>query len=69
MTVKEIKGEVERIRCLGKRDDESAHGAEDALLVSVLSAIANGEIKGNLPRRCAKVALKTLESKFSRWCG
>lgn len=49
-----------------KRDSEVAHAKEDELLRDVLAAIALGMCDD--PAECARLALKSREIKFARWC-
>lgn len=59
---------VERVEAVDKiaYDDEAAHRLEDQLWVAVLLHIARGKCYN--PRRCSRVALKTQNINFSRWC-
>jgi hypothetical protein len=65
MTIVEIRFQVEQIQTMAGRDDEKAHGMEDALWQDVLRAIAKGSRKS---RVLAREALKTLQIKFPRHC-
>jgi hypothetical protein len=66
MRIEEARERVEEIRREAARDDERAHGLEDALHKDVLKAIAEGARNG---RQLAAEALTTSEIKFGRWCG
>lgn len=58
----------QRLRKIGEAsgDDELAHGMEDELHQDVLRAIADGTIVDGAT--CARLALKSLDMKFKRWC-
>lgn len=68
MTLTEARARVEAIRDFAETgDDEAAHAREDALHVDVLAWIAlNGD---EASRELAKVALRTHDIVFGRWCG
>lgn len=46
-------------------DPEAAHPEEDRLHRDVLRAIADGNCSE--PRRCAEIALRSLQIEFPRW--
>jgi len=58
---------VERIRA-GADDDESAHTAEDRLHLTVLRAIASGDLTGVEAVEVARIAASTDDIDFARWC-
>jgi hypothetical protein len=47
-------------------DNEAAHGLEDRMHQTVLRAIADGKCEE--PREAARIALKSQEISFARWC-
>jgi hypothetical protein len=47
-------------------DDEAAHGQEDSFREAVLQAVADG---ADNSIDLAKLALRTSEIEFARWCG
>lgn len=65
-TPEEVASQVEAIRAAAyDDDDEKAHCMEDDLHQDVLRAIALGECTD--PATCARIALATVDIKFSRW--
>ena len=66
MTLTEARARVEVIRDIAD-DDEAAHAREDALHQDVLAWIALNANDDSC-RELARIALTTLEIRFSRWC-
>ena len=66
MTPEIVRARVAGIRAVAPKDDEAAHGAEDALYAALLRAIAEGRCDD--VAQCAREALKTEEIDFARWC-
>jgi hypothetical protein len=58
---------VRRIKALGRRDAEAAHGEEDKLYERILREIAGGDLSKAEAVAYASEALKTKDSKFPRW--
>ncbi|MEW6737164.1 MAG: hypothetical protein AB1489_38120 [Acidobacteriota bacterium] len=58
-----VERQIARIDC---RDGESAHEQEDYIYSSIIAAIAAGNIEN--PGECARLALKTKQLDFKRWC-
>lgn len=66
LTVKAIEDLVAGVAALADKDEETAHCKEDALLFTVLQAIASGEHEG-APAEIATAALAVLKLDYSRW--
>lgn len=65
LTVKAIEDLVAEVAaCAG--DEEIAHGKEDALLFTVLKAIASGDHEGT-PAELAAAAVRVSSIDFNRW--
>lgn len=64
ITIESIKSFVEKIKSV--KHDECAHGLEDDMYVSILTAIVNDEIE-DIKGVCTE-ALKSQKIDFSRWC-
>lgn len=68
MNIADMKGRLEAIRAaLIERDHEKAHALEDALHVSVLQAIATGELSHSQCVVMASLAHSTTELPIDRW--
>ncbi len=65
ITVSDARKRLKSIRESADYDDEAAHSEEDKLREQVLEAIVEGSPD---PVALAKVALKTREIDFARWC-
>lgn len=65
MTPNDVQDRVDQIASMAD-DDEMAHSYEDALHQHVLQVISVGKCSD--PQECARIALTTLDIKFSRWC-
>jgi hypothetical protein len=59
-----VRRRVARVESLAG-DDEEAHAEEDDLYLSVLLAIAAGDVAN--PRGLAAEAVRTKKIKFARW--
>lgn len=57
--------EIQRAAADGK--DQVAHDWEATLHLTVLAAISRGIIVGEVARRCAEEAMRTIDIEFSRW--
>jgi hypothetical protein len=67
MDKREVKERIDKIRrAVKERDNETAHGLEDALWGDVLVAISEG---ADNPKELAKECLKTLKIVYARWYG
>lgn len=64
ITQAEVRRQLQDIKRIAD-DDESAHGSEDALHQEVLQAVADGHPDA---MKLAKLALKTQDIRFARWC-
>jgi hypothetical protein len=65
LTIAHVEEMLRTIRDIAG-DDEAAHSKEDDMHQLVLRAIADGKCED--PRECARVALKSQEIDFARWC-
>lgn len=64
MTIKQVELALKEIARVAN-DDERAHGMEDRLHQEVLQAIADGAPNA---AELARLALKTSDINFARWC-
>lgn len=68
MDINELRGRLAEVRAaLIERDHEKAHALEDGLHVSVLQAIATGELSHTQCVVFASLAASTRELAINRW--
>lgn len=65
LTIKDVEALLADVRASAE-DAESAHSMEDRMHQLVLRAIADGKCEN--PREAARIALKSQEISFARWC-